>query len=58
MDTRRETMRSMRLDDNMTLREIGEVFGISRERVRQIVGNIAEHLGFTLMDIVREEDGC
>lgn len=33
-----ERMRQMRRE-NCTLREIGEAFGISRERVRQIIGN-------------------
>jgi hypothetical protein len=37
--TRENKMIEMRLQNLMTLREIGEHFNISRERVRQIIGN-------------------
>lgn len=38
-DAREEEMIMMRFEKRMTLQEIGDTFGISRERVRQIVGN-------------------
>jgi DNA-binding Xre family transcriptional regulator len=39
METRKEKMLRMRFENFMTLREIGEEFGISKMRVNQIIGN-------------------
>jgi len=39
MDTRNDEIRRLRFDEGWTNTRIGEKFGISRERVRQIIGN-------------------
>lgn len=36
---RNEEIKSLRFDDHLTLKEIGDIYGVSRERIRQIVGN-------------------
>ena len=38
-DARTKEMIRLRFGELKTLQEIGDVFGISRERVRQIIGN-------------------
>jgi hypothetical protein len=39
MNKRKEDMLDLRLNKRLTLKEIGNIYGISRERVRQIIGN-------------------
>ena len=40
-----KAIKSLRFNNKKSLREIGEIYGISRERVRQIVGNSGKHKG-------------
>lgn len=44
LQERNELIRKMRFEDVMTLRAIGDHFGISRERVRQILGNTGGYI--------------
>ena len=39
MNERKEVLLKLRLENKLTLQEIGDLFGITRERVRQIIGN-------------------
>jgi len=36
---RNKKIKSMRFEEHMTLKEIGDIYGVTRERIRQIVGN-------------------
>lgn len=50
--SRREKMMQLRFDERLTLAEIGQEFGISRERVRQIIGNT----GYVLSEVLEERN--
>lgn len=50
--SRREKMMRLRFGERMSLAEIGQEFGVSRERVRQIIGNS----GRVLSEAIRERN--